>query len=144
MFQLFKGKEQKSVLREEAGAVVRQVRSVAQRAVEHTSALGSLLSEELKEYTAHQLQRLAMLIVACVLLLGAYFVLCAALAVLLSIWLHPALSLAIVFFINLLAALLLLAAARRMGGKPLAPATAEELKNDWQCLKLLCKENSKP
>lgn len=144
MFHLFNSREQNSVLREEAVAVVRQVRSVAQRAVEHTSALGALFSEEVKEYTAHQLQRLAMIIVACVLLLAAYFLLCAAAAALLSIWLHPALALAVVFIINLIMAAVLLLKARRMGGRKLAPATAEELKNDWQCLKLLCKENNKP
>ena len=132
------------MLRNEAAAVVQQARSVAQRAVEHTSALGALLSEEVKEYTAHQLQRLVMIIVAVVLLLGAYFVLCAALAVVLSIWIHPALALLAVFFVNLVLACLLLRAVRRMGGKKLAPATAQELKNDWECLKLLCKESSKP
>ena len=132
------------MLRNEAAAVVQQARSVAQRAVEHTSALGALLSEEVKEYTAHQLQRLVMIIVAVVLLLGAYFVLCAALAVILSIWIHPALALLAVFFVNLVLACLLLRAVRRMGGKKLAPATAQELKNDWECLKLLCKESSKP
>lgn len=127
------------MLRNEAAAVVQQARSV-----EHTSALGALLSEEVKEYTAHQLQRLVMIIVAVVLLLGAYFVLCAALAVILSIWIHPALALLAVFFVNLVLACLLLRAVRRMGGKKLAPATAQELKNDWECLKLLCKESSKP
>lgn len=144
MFQLFKSRDGASVLRSEAAAAVQQARSVAQRAVEHTSALGALFSEEVKEYTAHQLQRLVMLIVACVLLLGAYLLLCAALAATLCIWVHPALALAAVFFINLVVALVLLRAVRRMGCKKLAPATAQELKNDWECLKLLCKESSRP
>ena len=123
--------------------MVQQARSAAQRVAEHTSALGVLFTEEVKEYSAHQLQRLVMLIVACVLLLGAYFVLCAAVAVLLSIWMHPALALGVVCFVNLLVAVVLLRKARSMGGKQLAPATVQELKNDWECLKLLCKESSK-
>ena len=144
MFHLFKQKDGASVLRQEASAVVRQARSVVQRTAEHTSALGALFAEEVKEYTAHQLQRVILAIVACVLLLVAYFVLCAAVAVLLSIWLHPALSLGVVFLVNLVVALLLLRMVRSMAGKKLAPATAQELKNDLECLKLLCKESSKP
>ena len=144
MLHLFKSKTSVQLLREEATAVVQQARSVAQRAAEHSGALGTLFAEEVKEYAAHQLQRVVLLVVACVLLLGAYFVLCAALSVLLSIWMHPALALGIVFFANLVAALLLLLMVRGMGGKKLAPITAQELRNDWECLKLLCKGSSKP
>ncbi len=144
MFSLFKGKEQKSLLKEEAVAVMQQARGVAQRAVEHTSALGALLSEEVKEYAAHQVQRLIMAVLGGVLLLGSYFVLCALLAVLLAMYVGLAWALVVVFLLNLLAGILLLTAVKQMAGKKLAPATAQELRNDWQCLKLLCKENSKP
>lgn len=144
MFSLFKGKEQRSLLREEAVAVMQQARGVAQRAVEHTGALGALLSEEVKEFAAHQLQRLIMAILGCVLLLGAYFVLCALLVVLLALYMELAWALGLVFLLNLLVGLLLLVGVKRMAGKKLAPATAQELRNDWECLKLLCKENSKP
>lgn len=144
MFSLFRGKEQISALRDEAAAVLQQVRGVAQRTVEHSSALGALLSAELKEYAAHQAQRLILVVLAIVMLLGAYFVFCALLAVLLHIWLGLPWSLGIVCLLNVLVAVLLLRGAIRMGGKKLAPATVQELENDWQCLKLLCKENSKP
>ncbi len=144
MFSLFKGKERTSVLRDESAAVVRQTCTVAQRAVEHAGALGELLSAEIREYVAHQLQRLIMAVVAVVLLLGAYGVLCALVAVLLSYCIGMPGALAVVVAINLLVAVLLLRKVRGMAGKQLAPATVEELKNDWQCLKLLCKENSKP
>lgn len=144
MFSLFKGKEQKSLLKEEAVAVMQQARGVAQRAVEHTSALGALFSEEVKEYAAHQVQRLIMAVLGGVLLLGAYFVLCALLTVLLAMYVGLAWALVVVFLLNLLVGTLLLTAVKRMAGKKLAPATAQELRNDWQCLKLLCKENSKP
>ncbi len=144
MFSLFKGKEQKSLLREEAVAAIQQAKGVAQRAVEHTGALGTLLSEEIKEYTAHQLQRIIMAVLACVLLLGAYFVFCALLAVVLSAYLGLTWALLIVFMLNVFTALALLVRVKKMAGKQLAPATVHELKNDWQCLKLLCKENSKP
>lgn len=123
---------------------MQQARGVAQRAVEHTGALGALLSEEVKEYTAHQMQRLIMAILGCVLLLGSYFVLCALVTVLLAMYIGLPWSLGIVFLLNLLAGVLLLVGVKRMAGKKLAPATVQELRNDWQCLKLLCKENSKP
>lgn len=144
MFSLFKGKEQKSLLKEEAVAVMQQARGVAQRAVEHTGALGALFSEEVKEYAAHQVQRLIMAVLGGVLLLGAYFVLCALLAVLLAMCIGLAWALVVVFLLNLLVGIWLLMAVKRMAGKKLAPATAQELRNDWQCFKLLCKENSKP
>lgn len=144
MFSLFKDKNKGSTLKDEAVAVVQQARSVAQRAVEHTSALGALLSEEIKEYTAHQVQRLVMVVLACILLLGAYFVFCAVLAAVLCLWLSLVWSLVIVCALNVVLAVVLLLCVKRMGGKQLAPATVQELKNDWQCLKLLCKENSKP
>ena len=142
MFSLFRGKERTSVLREESAAVVQQTCAVAQRAVEHASALGELLSEEVREYVAHQLQRFIMAAAAIVLLLGAYGVLCALIAVLLSYCIGMAGALAVVVAVNLLVAVLLLRKVRSMAGKQLAPATVEELKNDWQCLKLLCKGNN--
>lgn len=144
MFSLFKSKNTGSSIKDEAVAVVQQARSVMERAVEHTSALSALLSAEIKEYAAHQVQRLIMVVLACVLLLGAYFAFCAVLVALLCLWLHLVWSLVIVCALNGGVAFLLLLRVKRMGGKQLAPATVEELKNDWQCLKLLCKESSKP
>lgn len=144
MFSLFKFKEQKSALREEAVAAVQQARNVAQRTMEHTSALGELLSEEIREYAVHQVKRVVMAVVACVLLLGAYFTFCAVMAAVLSIWLGIVWSLGIVCAMNLIVAFLLLLRVKAMSGKQLAPATIEELKNDWQCLKLLCKGNNEP
>lgn len=143
MFSLFKSRGNGATIKDEAVAVVQQACSVAERAVEHTSALGALLTEEIKEYTAHQVQRLIMVVLACVLLLGAYLVFCAALVALLCLWLPLVWSLVIVCVLNAGIAVVLLFRAKRMGGKQLAPATVEELKKDWQCLKLLCKENSK-
>lgn len=144
MFSLFKIKEQKAVIRQEAVAALQQARSVAQRTVEHTGALGSLFSAELKEYVAHQVQRIAMLIVSCVLLLGGYLLFCATLAAVINIWLGLPWALGIVCGLNFVVAIMLLLRVKAMSGKRLAPATAEELKKDWQCLKLLCQEKSKP
>ena len=144
MLSLFRGKERVSALRDEAAAVVQQSCAVAQRAAEHAGALGSLLSAEVKEYAVHQAQRLVMAVVAVVLLLGAYGVLCALLSVLLGYYVGLAWALAAVVCLNALVAGGLLYRVRKMAGKKLAPATAEELKNDWECLKLLCKKNSRP
>lgn len=143
MFSLFKIKEQKAIIKEEAVALVQQARGVAQRTVEHTGALGALLSAEVKEYAEHQVKRVIMVVLACVLLLGAYFTFCAALAVVLNIWLGLAWALVCVCVLNVVIAAGLLIRFRATAGKRLAPATVEELKNDWQCLKMLCKGNSK-
>ncbi len=143
MFSLLRGKQRASALRTEAVAVMQQAKGVAQRAVEHTSALGALLSAEVKEYAVHQVLRLVMAVVACVLLLGTYFFGCALLVVILSLWTGWIWALGIVALINLVLAVLLLIGVKRMAGKQLAPATIQEIKNDWQCLKLLFKENSK-
>lgn len=143
MFPLFKDRKPKSVLREEAVAVMQQARGLLGKVVEHTQALSGLFSEEVKEYTVHQIQRLVMVLVSCVLLLGAYFVLCALLAVVLSPYIGLAWALLVVLLLNLMIAVTLLLAVKKMSGKQLAPATVAEIKNDWQCLKLLCKENSK-
>lgn len=144
MFSLFKIKEQKAVLREEAVAVLQQARCAAQRTVEHTAALGQLFSEEVRDYAGVQAKRVVMGIVACIMLLSAYFLFCAALAVVLHYWLGLAEALGIVCALNLLVAIALLWRVKTLSGKALAPATVEELKNDWQCLKLLCKGNKTP
>lgn len=142
MFSLFKIKERKAIIREEAVSVMRQARDAAQRTVEHTSALGALLSTEIKEYVDHQAKRAVMAILACLLLLGAYFTFCAFLVALLSLWLEVVWALGVVALVNLVVAVLLLLRFKAMSGKQIAPATMEELKNDWQCLKLLCKGNN--
>lgn len=121
-----------------------QVRGVVLRVLEHANALGELLCTEIKEYAAHQITRLIMVVLACVMLLSSYILLCALVVVLLSFCIGAAWSIATVLLLNVLAAVLLLHGVKKMAGKKLAPATAEELKNDWQCLKLLCKENNKP
>lgn len=144
MLSLFRNKERGSALRSESAAVVQHVCAAAERAAEHAGALGELLSVEVKEYAMHQVQRLAMVVVSAVLLLGAYGGLCALLAVLLSCYIGMAGALAVVVLLNLLIAAMLLWKVRAMAGKQLAPATVEELKNDWKCLKLLCQKNSKP
>ena len=130
------------MLREEAAAVVQQSCAVAQRTAEHAEALGALFSAEVKEYAVHQAQRLVMVMVAVVLLLGAYGLLCALIAVLLGYYIGLAWALAIVVCLNAVVAGALLYRARKMAGKKLAPATAEELKNDWECLKLLCRKSN--
>lgn len=144
MLSLFRNKERGSALREESAAVLQQACTVAERAAEHAGALGELFSAEVKEYAVHQAKRLVMAIVAMVLLLGAYGGLCALLAVLLSYYIGMAGALAVVVAANLLIALLLLRKVSGMAGRQLAPATVEEIKNDWKCLKMLCQKNSRP
>lgn len=145
MFSLFKDRgSNRASLREEGLSALKQVRGVVLRVLEHANALGELLCAEIKEYAAHQITRLIMVVLACVMLLSSYILLCALVVVLLSFCIGTAWSIAAVLLLNVLTAVLLLHGVKRMAGKKLAPATAEELKNDWQCLKLLCKENNKP
>ncbi len=82
-----------------------------------------------------------MVVAACVMLFGAYLLLCALLVAVLLAWMPLVWALGCVFLLNLVVAVCLLLVVKYTAGRNLAPATVEELKNDWQCLKLLCKEN---
>ena len=133
----------KASLKEESAALLQQVKGMAERTAEHANALVELFSAEVREYAACQVMRILLLLLAVVLLLGAYFLFCALLVVLVALWTGYAWALAAVCVLNLLLAAVLVRQACRMGGKQLAPATRQELQNDWQCLKLLIKESSK-
>lgn len=134
----------KASLKEESAALLQQAKGVAVRTAEHANALAELFSAELKEYASCQIQRLIMLVLAAILLLGAYFLLCAFIVLLAAVWLGYIWATALVCLLNIALAVALLCWVRRLAGKQLAPATREELINDWQCLKLLIKENNKP
>ncbi len=119
------------------------VKAAAAQVSEHLGALAELFAVELQEYMQAQTKRICLLAAACVLLGGAYLVACALLSVLLQYWLGWPGALAAVLGLHVLGAWVLVALARKYGSAKFAPATVQELKNDWQCLELMIKSNSK-
>lgn len=122
---------------------VANLREAGRHAAEHADALAELLSVELREYAARQTLRMALIAAAALPACAAWLLLCA-----LAVWLLQPLcgwgwALAAVAVVNILLAAVLAVAARKCGvGEP-APLTCRELKNDWQCLKLLINGNKK-
>lgn len=129
--------------KQQAVAAFSGVRAAAAQVSEHLGALTELFAIELQQYMQAQVRRICLLAAACVLLAGAYLTACALASVLLHYWLGWPGALAVVLGLHLLIAWLLVVLAGRNGRQPFAPATVQELKNDWQCLELMIKSNSK-
>lgn len=113
------------------------------RGMEHAQALSELFQVELAEYLDFQRRRGAYMVLAVVLLLVSYLLGCALAVALLAPHTGWTGALLMVMVANVLGAVILLQRAVALGKEPLAPATREELQNDWQCLKLLLKGNEK-
>lgn len=127
----------------QAVSPVADLREAGRHAVEHMDAMAELLSIELREYVA-RLKTHAELIIAAVLAAGVTWLLLSALGVWLlqSCWGWGW----ALFAVAALNALILLALKviidKSSTGDP-APLTCREVKNDWQCLKLLINGNKK-
>ncbi len=132
-----------TTLCERGGEVASDARQAATNALEHMEALAELFRLELREYGQRQACRMVSILVGVGLLLVSYLLLCAALCVLLALWLDWHLAVALVFLVNFLAGLVLLICGLKMNPGPLAPATQQELKNDLQCIKLAIAEKKK-
>lgn len=126
-----------------ASSAATGTRTAVARTLEHAQALTELFQMELAEYLEFQRRRGAYMVLAVVLLLVSYLLSCALMVVLLAPHAGWAGALLLVLLVNVLGAVILLLRAVALGREPLAPATRDELKNDWQCLKLLLKGNAK-
>lgn len=116
---------------------------IARAAVAHVGALSSLFVLELGEY-ARQARKCAVLaVVAAFLLVVGYvsFCVCAVL------WLGPEIGyvpcLALLGGAHLVAGLVVLGCAVRQKPGPLLRDTCEELKTDYECLRMMIEENRK-
>lgn len=119
------------------------LREAGRRAAEHMDAMAELLSVELREYAARQTLRMALMAAAALPACAAWLMLCALAAILLESVMPGTWAVAVVAVLNIVLAAALAVAARKCGvGEP-APLTCRELKNDWQCLKLLLNGNKK-
>ncbi len=130
-------------LREQGGEALSGMRRTLLRTVAHAESLLELFRLELGEFGQRQLRRVVFVALGAGLLLVSYLLLCAALCVLLSLWMHPLAAVGIVLAINVLAGGICLVAGLRVRAGPLAPATRQELKTDFQCLKIAIGENRK-
>lgn len=128
---------------EPAVSPLAKMREAGQMATEHLDALATLFSLELQEYAQRQTRRAALLACAVVPAAAAYLLLCAAAAYLLQQYWGWGVALAALCLLNLVAAALALYAAQCCKPGEAAPLTRRELKNDWQCLKLLISSNKK-
>ncbi len=135
-----------AALQEQGGAALGGVKEAAARSLSHAGALWQLLQIELQEYATHQVKRVVAVVLGVVLLLFGYLLLCAFACVAAHAWLGSwLLATGLVCVLHLVAGGIILLAGIKSNPGPLAPATRQEIKNDWQCLKLLfSKENSKP
>lgn len=133
----------KPTVSEGAASAAAGTRTAAARTLDHAQALSELFQTELAEYLEHQRRRGAYMVLAVALLLVSYLLVCALAVVLLAPVLSPAGGIALVAAVNVAVSVVLLLRAAALGKETLAPATREELQNDWQCLKLLLKGNAK-
>lgn len=133
----------KPTMTEGASAAASGTRTAVARTLEHAQALSELFQVELAEYLSFQRRRGAYIVLAVVLLLVSYLLTCALAVALLAPHAGWTGALALVLAANLMTAVILLLRAVALGKEPLAPATRDELHNDWQCLKQLLKGNAK-
>ena len=143
MFQWLTKQRQQPTLKEQVRTIVQSGKDAAGRAVEHVDAMVELFTLELQNYIRCQVIRACLITVALLLLIGSYFILCALISVALHYWLGWLGSLGTVLGIHILLVVILLLIARKHANKQIAPQTVQELKKDWECLKLLTKGNSK-
>lgn len=128
---------------QQAVSPVANLREAGRHVAEHADALAELLSVELREYAARQTLRMALIAAAALPACAAWLLLCSLATWLLQSQCGWGWAVAIVAVLNLVLAAALAVAARKCGvGEP-APLTCRELKNDWQCLKLLINGNKK-
>ncbi len=141
----FRKPQRLASLQEQGGELLGGVKGVANRAFAHIGALLQLLQVELQQYVGHQVRRLVLMVTGALLLLIGYLVFCAFACVgmhaLLGSWLYAT---GVVSLAHLLVGLVVLLIGVKSSAGAVAPATRQELKNDWQCIKLLVsKENNK-
>lgn len=135
--------EKPETLREQGEAVVSDMRDAALHISRHLESLVELFHLELCEYGRGQARRLLALAVGSVLLVCAYLLLCLfAVVELQPHWGFMWAFLAVILF-NVVAggAALLVAALCKPAG--VAPATAQEIKNDIRCIQLYLKGKAK-
>lgn len=133
-------------LQEQGGAALGGVKNTVVRTFSHAGSLWQLLQIELQEYAAHQVKRVVVVVAGVLLLLFGYLLLCAFACVAAHAWLESwLLATGLVCVLHLVVGGVLLLVGIKSNPGPVAPATRQEIKNDWQCLKLLfSKENNKP
>ena len=141
----FKKPQRLAALQQQGGELLGGVKDAATHAFSHIGALLQLLVVELQQYGVHQLKRAAAIVVGAFLLVVGYLLLCAFACVAAHAWLGSwLLATGLVCLLHLIVGFVVLFVGIKSSAGPVAPATREELKNDWQCIRLLLsKENSK-
>ena len=141
----FKKPQRLTALQQQGGELLGGVKDTASHAFSHIGALLQLLVVELQQYGAHQLRRAIAVVAGAFLLVVGYLLLCVFACVAAHMWLGSwLLATGLVCLLHLIVGFVVLLVGIKSSAGPVAPATREELKNDWQCIRLLLsKENSK-
>lgn len=141
----FKKPQRLAALQQQGGELLGGVKDAATHAFSHIGALLQLLVVELQQYGVHQLKRAAAIVVGAFLLVVGYLLLCVFACVAAHAWLGSwLLATGLVCLLHLIVGFVVLLVGIKSSAGPVAPTTREELKNDWQCIRLLLsKENSK-
>ncbi len=143
-FSLFSKPERIATLQEQGGEALGGAKGAAARTLEHAGALWQVLQIELQEYAAHQAKRVVAIVIGGLLLLFGYLLLCAFACVAAHAWLGSwLLATGLVCVLHLVAGGVILLLGVKSQPGPVAPATRQELSNDWQCLKLLFSKESR-
>lgn len=135
------GYEEEEVVIEEKKPLRSIIAGFVESGVEHIVSLGELFSLELQELTGRLKCKIICFLLGFFFMLIAYFCACVALIVFLGRWMDVLWAVLCVCGGHALigGGLLLTAALRKIG--PVAPKTTNEIKSDYQCLRLFIKEN---
>lgn len=128
---------------EDKTGIFERLLRVVREGLDHVSSLSALLRLELGEYGRRIVRRYCLLALAGIVLALAYMALWATLIVCLGAEWGYGWCCAGAFVFHALAGIILLAAGLRTRPGAPAPLTAEELKIDYECLRMSLQENAK-
>ncbi len=130
-------------LQQQGGELLGGVKGAATHAFAHVVALLQLLRVELQQYVGKQVRRVVLIAVGALMLFFGYLVFCAFACVgvheLSDSWL---LATGVVSLAHLVVGFIVVLVGAKSSPGAVAPATGQELKNDWQCVKLLISKES--
>ncbi len=122
--------------------MVGSAKKTAAKFAEHAKALSALLALELNESAQRLGRKVSLLILALFMVICGYLLLWVLLTAVMAHFLGWIIALAISTGFHFLVAIVALVKACKVKVGPLAPATAEELKNDLTCLQMALRKDA--
>lgn len=131
-----------ALFRRRSKAARGDAREVCAHIQEHLSALAELFALEISQYLKIQTIRTLLCLAAALVLCTAYLGFWAFTAAMLAPLTGWAGAIGLSCAANIIVAILLLLIAAKLKPGAVAPDTVKEVKNDWQCLQLLLRQDS--